>query len=100
MLASCFVLDWRMSLVAFGGAAGLLPVVRLTRRLKAGHHPVAAVARRIAEMCRRRSPASGWLQAFGMERWESGRLAEANDGWLRFMRRSLRFRSISSPLME
>src|SRR6266542_5599294 len=35
MLANCFVLDWRMSLVAFGAVPlTLFPVVRLTRRLK------------------------------------------------------------------
>jgi subfamily B ATP-binding cassette protein MsbA len=101
MLVSCFILDWRMSLVAFGVVPlALLPVVRLTRRLKKVTTQSQQSLGRIAEIVQEALTGIRVVQAFGMERWESGRLAQANEGWLRFMRRSLRVRAISSPLME
>ncbi|HSN89768.1 MAG TPA: ABC transporter transmembrane domain-containing protein [Anaeromyxobacteraceae bacterium] len=101
MLASCFVLDWRMSLVAFGVVPlALLPAVRLARRLKQVTTKSQQSLGRIAEIVQEALGGIRVVQAYGMERWESGRLAAANAGWLKFMRRSLRFRSLSSPLME
>jgi subfamily B ATP-binding cassette protein MsbA len=101
MLVSCFVLDWRMSLVVFGVVPlALLPVLRLARRLKQVTTQSQRSLGKIAEIVQEVLTGIRVVQAFGMERWESGRLAAANDGWLKFMRRSLRFRAVSSPLME
>jgi subfamily B ATP-binding cassette protein MsbA len=101
MLASCFVLDWRMSLVVFGVVpVALLPAIRLARRLKKVTGQSQQSLGKIAEIVQEALTGIRVVQAFGMERWESERLAAANQGWLKFMRRSLRFRAFSSPLME
>ncbi|WP_242340401.1 MULTISPECIES: ABC transporter ATP-binding protein [Anaeromyxobacter] len=101
MLVSCFVLDWRMSLVAFGAVpVTLLPVVRLAKRLKRVTGHAQSTAGELSEMVQEAVSGMRVVQAYGMERWESGRFAEANGKLIRILRRSYLVRAFSSPLME
>ena len=101
MLATCFYLDWQMSLVVFGVIPlTLIPVVRLGQRLKKATVQGQASVGQISEMVQETISGIRVVQAFGMERWESGRFAVANQKWLRIQRRSFLVRAFSSPLME
>jgi subfamily B ATP-binding cassette protein MsbA len=101
MLANCFFLDWQMSLVVFGAIPlTLLPVIRLGQRLKKATVQGQASIGQISEMVQETVSGIRVVQAFGMERWESGRFDEANRKWLRIQRRSFLVRAFSSPLME
>jgi subfamily B ATP-binding cassette protein MsbA len=101
MLVSCFLLDWRMSLVAFGAVPlTLLPVVRLTRRLRRVVGQAQSTVGELGEIVHEALSGMRVVQAFGMERWESSRFAQANRRLVRFVRRGLAVRSFSSPLME
>ena len=101
MLATCFYMDWRLSLLAFGAVpVTLLPVIRLGKRLKKatvqGQSTIGEIAERVQETV------SGIrvVQAYGMEGWESGRFQAVNDRWLRIQKKSFLVRGFSSPLME
>ena len=101
MLVNCFVLDWRMSVVVFGVIPlTLLPVVRLTRRLKHVTTRAAETAGALASRVQEVLGGMRVVQSFGMEKWESARFGEVVAAYVREMRRSYRVRSISSPLME
>jgi subfamily B ATP-binding cassette protein MsbA len=89
MLVNCFVLDWRLS-----------PVVRFARRLKKVTAQSQSTMGRIAEMVQEAITGVRVVQAFGMEGYESTRFMQANERWLRIMRRSFFVRALSSPLME
>jgi subfamily B ATP-binding cassette protein MsbA len=101
MLVSCFVLDWRMSLVAFGAIPiTILPVARLAKRLKrvTGHAQSAFGG--LTEMLQEAVSGMRVVQAYGMERWESGRFAAQSEKLIHILRRSFLVRALSSPLME
>jgi len=101
MLVSCFLLDWRMSLVAFGAVPlTLLPVIRLTKRLRKVTGEAQSTVGSMGEVVQETLSGMRVVQAYGMEAWESSRFAQANERLLRFIRRSLRVRAFSSPLME
>ncbi len=101
MLASCFILDWRMSLVAFGAVPlTLLPIVRLAKRLKRVTSHAQSTAGQLAEMVQEALSGLRVVQAYGMQRWESRRFADANARLIRILRRSYLVRAFSSPLME
>ncbi len=101
MLVNCFVLDWQMSLVAFGAVPiTLVPVVRLAKRLKRVTSHALDTAGGIATMLQEALSGIRVVQAFGMEGWESRRFGEANRGLVRIVRRSILVRALSSPLME
>ncbi len=101
MLANCFYLDWRLSLMAFGAVPiTLFPVIRLGQRLKKATVQGQSSVGQIAEMVQETVSGIRVVQAFGMERWESGRFTEANERWLRIQRKSVLVRAFSSPLME
>ena len=101
MLANCFILDWRMSLVAFGAVpVTLWPIVRLAGRLKKLTSRYYETGGELAEMVQEALSGMRVVQAYGMERWESGRFAEANRRLIGIIRRSLIVRAFSSPLME
>jgi subfamily B ATP-binding cassette protein MsbA len=101
MLVSCFVLDWRMSLVAFGAVPlTLLPVVRLAKRLKRVTGHAQSTAGELSEMVQEAVSGMRVVQAYGMQRWESERFSEANRKLIRILRRSYLVRAFSSPLME
>jgi len=101
MLANCFFLDWRMSLVVFGAVpVTLLPVVRFARRLKRVTSQGQSTLGQISEMVQEALSGIRVVQAYGMERWESRRFSEANRRWLKLMSRTFLVRAVSSPLME
>jgi subfamily B ATP-binding cassette protein MsbA len=101
MLVSCFVLDWRMSLVAFGAVPlTLLPVIRLTKRLRKVTGKAQATWGNQGEVLAEALGGMRVVQAYGMERWESSRYEQASQQLVRFMRKSLLIRAFSSPLME
>ena len=101
MLVNCFVLDWRLSLMAFGAVPlTLLPIIRLSKRLKKVTTRSQAELGAISMVTHEAISGIRVVQAFGMERWESGRFARANERWLAVIRRSYAVRAFSSPLME
>jgi ATP-binding cassette, subfamily B, bacterial MsbA len=101
MLVSCFLLDWRMSLVAFGAVpVTLLPIVRLTKRLKRVTGHAQSTGGELAEMVQEAVSGMRMVQAYGMEAWESRRFADGNARLVRILRRSFLVRALSSPLME
>jgi subfamily B ATP-binding cassette protein MsbA len=101
MLANCFILDWRMSLVVFGVIPiSVFPVLRLTKRLKTLTARAASDTGSLTVILQETLAGMRVVQAFGMERFESARFAEQVTRYLRVMRRSFRVRAVSSPLME
>jgi ATP-binding cassette, subfamily B, bacterial MsbA len=101
MLLNCFVLDWRLSLMAFVAVpVTLLPIVRFARRLKRVTQQSQSALGRISELVQEALSGMRVVQAFGMERWESARFQAENHRWIRIMRKSFVVRALSSPLME
>jgi subfamily B ATP-binding cassette protein MsbA len=101
MLASCFIVDWKMSIIVFGVVpVALVPVTRLAARLKRMTRQSQSSLGHISEIVQETLSGIRVVQAFGMEGWESSRLASANGRWLKFVRRSLVIRAFTSPLME
>jgi ATP-binding cassette, subfamily B, bacterial MsbA len=101
MFVNCFVLDWRMSLVAFGAVPiTLVPVVRLAKRMKRDTGHAQRTGGELASMVQEAISGMRVVQAYGMERWESARFAGANHRYIRIMRRNFITRGFSSPLME
>ncbi len=101
MLVNCFVLDWRLSLMAFVAVpATFLPIVRIARRLKRVTQQSQSTLGRISELVQEALSGMRVVQAFGMERWESERFRGENRRWIRIMRRSFVVRAVYSPLME
>jgi subfamily B ATP-binding cassette protein MsbA len=101
MLANCFYLDWRLSLMAFGAVPiTLFPVIRLGKKLKRATVQGQSSVGQIAEMVQETVSGIRVVQAFGMERWESARFGKANERWLSIQRKSFLVRAFSSPLME
>lgn len=101
LLAMCFWLDWRLSLMAFVAfPVTVVPVVRIARRLKRVTTQSQATLGRISEMVQEAISGMRVVQAFGMEPYESRRFAEENRGWVTIMRRSFLVRALYSPLME
>jgi subfamily B ATP-binding cassette protein MsbA len=101
MLVTCFVMNWKMSVVAFGAIpVTLFPIVRMAKRLK----KVATHARKtggeLSEMVQEAVSGIRVVQAYGMEGWESRRYAEANHRLLKILRRAIVATGFSSPLME
>ena len=101
MLATCFVLDWRMSLVSFGAIPiTLFPIVRLAQRLKKVTSKAQRTGGELLEVVQENIGGIRVVQAYGMERWESARYADANERLIRILRRGFVARGFSSPLME
>jgi subfamily B ATP-binding cassette protein MsbA len=101
MLVNCFILDWRLSLMAFGAVPlTLLPIIRLSKRLKRVTVRSQEELGAISMVTQEALAGIRVVQAFGMERWESSRFARANERWLAVIRRSYAVRAFSSPLME
>jgi subfamily B ATP-binding cassette protein MsbA len=101
MLVNCFVLDWKLSLIAFGAIpATLVPVIRISRRLRSNTGDSVATLGFISELALEAVAGIRVIQSFCTEDWESKRFSKANEGLLKFERRIARIRSFSSPLME
>ncbi len=101
MLATCFWMDWRMSLVAFGAIPlTLYPIVRLAQRLKRVTRHARQTGGELLEMVQESVSGIRVVQAYGMEPWEAKRYGEANLRLIRILRRGIVATGISSPLME
>jgi subfamily B ATP-binding cassette protein MsbA len=101
MLINCFLLDWKLSLMAFGAVPlTLLPVIRIARRLRSNTGQSMASLGVISEIALEALAGLRVVQAFGMEKYEEGRFDKANQSMMRFERRITRLRAFSSPLME
>ncbi len=101
MLANCFILDWKLSLISFGAIpATLIPVIRMSKRLRRNTGDSVATIGHISEIALEAVAGIRVIQSFCAEAWESARFADANRRWLKYERRVSRVRSFSSPLME
>ena len=101
MLASCFLLDWKLSLITFVAVpVTIIPIVRFARRLKKATSQSQTALGKISEVVQEALAGIRVVQAYGMETWESGRFREENRRWLRSMRRTFSVRALTSPLME
>jgi ATP-binding cassette, subfamily B, bacterial MsbA len=101
MLANCFFLDWKLSLVAFGAVpVTLVPVIRLSKRLRSNTGSSVATLGYISELALEVLTGIRVVQSFCAERFEAARFLRANQSLLKFERRISRVRSFSSPLME
>ncbi len=101
MLVNCFIMDWRLSLIAFGAIpATLVPVIRISKRLRSTTGDSVATLGYISEVALEAVAGIRVIQSFCAEAWESRRFAHANAALLKFERRIARIRSFSSPLME
>jgi subfamily B ATP-binding cassette protein MsbA len=101
MLAVCFFMSWRMSLVAFGAIpVTLFPIVRLARRLKKVTSHAQQTGGELLELVQESVSGIRVVQAYGMEGWEAKRYGEANGRLIRILRRGILATGISSPLME
>jgi subfamily B ATP-binding cassette protein MsbA len=101
LLSQAFILDWRLSIIAFGAfPLTVLPVIRFARRLK---RITSQSNEAMGEIIQRTSETVGGIrvvQAFGMERAEVKRFDNAVERYLKVMRRSLLVRALSTPTME
>jgi ATP-binding cassette, subfamily B, bacterial MsbA len=101
MLVNCFILDWRLSLMAFVAVpVTILPIIRIGKKLKKVTTQSQATLGRISEMVQEALAGMRVVQAYGMEPWEVRRFQEANDHWIGIQRRGFIVRAVSSPLME
>ncbi|HVP66143.1 MAG TPA: ABC transporter transmembrane domain-containing protein [Anaeromyxobacteraceae bacterium] len=101
MLASCFLLDWKLSLITFVAVpVTIVPIVRFARRLKKTTSQSQTALGKISEVVQEALSGIRVVQAYGMEAWESARFREENRRWLRYMRRTFSVRALTSPLME
>jgi ATP-binding cassette, subfamily B, bacterial MsbA len=101
MLINCFILDWKLSLIAFGAIpATLVPVIRISKRLRSNTGDSVATLGFISELALEAVAGIRVIQSFCTEKWESKRFAQANEALLKYERRISRLRSFSSPLME
>ncbi|HEX9242095.1 MAG TPA: ABC transporter ATP-binding protein [Anaeromyxobacter sp.] len=101
MLVNCFVLDWRMSIIVFGVIpVTLLPVIRLTKKLKRVTTQAAETAGTLSTRVQEVLHGMRVVQAYGMEAHESARFGEVARAYVRAMRRGYLVRSFTSPLME
>ncbi len=101
MLANCFLLDWKLSLVVFGAIpVTLLPVVRIAKKLRKSSGGSVASLGHISERALETLAGIRVVQSFCAEDFESQRFAKANRSWLRYDRKIAAVRAFSSPLME
>jgi subfamily B ATP-binding cassette protein MsbA len=101
MLITCFVLNWKMSLMAFCAIpATLFPVIRMARHLRRTTGQSAASLGKISEIALETLAGIRVVQAFGMEKYEQGRFRKAIRSLVRFELGIARLRAFSSPLME
>jgi ATP-binding cassette, subfamily B, bacterial MsbA len=101
MLVNCFLLDWKLSIMAFGAVPlTLFPVVRMAKRLRTNTGESMASLGVISEIALESLAGLRVVQAFGMEKYEEARFAKANSSMMKFERRITRLRAFSSPLME
>jgi subfamily B ATP-binding cassette protein MsbA len=101
MLVTCFVLDWKMSLMVFCAIpATLIPVVRMARYLRGAAGQSAVSLGKISEIALETLAGIRVVQAFGMEGYEKQRFRKASRFLIKLELGMARLRAFSSPLME
>lgn len=101
LLTQCFVLDWRLSLIAFGAVPVIVyPVVRFAKWLKRVTKQSHEAMSRVSQTTHEALGAVRVVQAFGAEARERARYHAATEDYLAVMRRSLLVRATSTPTME
>jgi len=101
LLALCFVLDWRLSAIAFGVVPlAAIPLTRMGRKLKRVAKQGQRSVGNLAGLAHDTVAGIKVIQAFGMEDWLDRKFGEESRRWLALQRRSLRSRGIASPAME
>jgi len=101
LLVQCFLLDWRLALIAFGAVpVTLAPVVAFARWLKRVTTRSYEAMSRVTQTSHEAIGGIRVVQAFGMEERERSVYASALEEYLAIMRRSLLVRALSSPTME
>lgn len=101
LLALCFVLDWKLSLLAFGLLPlAALPLSRLGKRLKRVAKQGQKSVGRLAEYVHETAVGIRVVQAYGMEAHALRRFDQENGRWLALQRKSLLSRGLASPAME
>ncbi|MFM2152593.1 MAG: hypothetical protein RL199_1028 [Pseudomonadota bacterium] len=101
LLGQAFVLDWRLSVIAFGALpATILPVARFAKRLKRITKQSNEAMGRVSEATHEALGGIRVVQAFSMESREKERFDGAVRSYLGLMRKSLAVRALSTPTME
>lgn len=101
LLALCVVLDWKLSLIAFGVLpAAVIPLVRLARRLRKVSRQGQRSVGRLSSLVHEVASGIRVVQAYGMEAHLAERFREENEKWIALQRKSLASRGIASPAME
>jgi subfamily B ATP-binding cassette protein MsbA len=101
MLVNCFLLDWKLSLIAFCAIpVTILPVLRMTSRIRDVSGDSMATLGRVNELALETLAGIRVVQAFGSERFEAERFRETSRRLVKLERRISAIRSLSSPLME
>ena len=101
MLVNCFLLDWKLSLIAFCAVPiTILPVIRITRRIRSASGDSMATLGQVNEIALETLAGIRVVQAFGTERFEAGRFRDTSSKLVHLERRIAAVRSLSSPLME
>jgi subfamily B ATP-binding cassette protein MsbA len=101
MLVTCFILDWKMSLMVFCAIpATLFPVIRMARYMRRTAGQSAVSLSKISEIALETLGGIRVVQAFGMEKYEQGRFRKASRILIKLELGISRLRAFSSPLME
>lgn len=101
LLALCFVLDWRLSVIAFGAVPlAAVPLTRMGRKLKKVAGQGQKSVGNLAGLAHDTVAGIKVIQAFGMQPYLERKFDEESRRWLSLQRRSLRSRGLASPAME
>jgi subfamily B ATP-binding cassette protein MsbA len=101
LLVVLFVLDWRLALVAvLGMPVALIPMLRLTRRLRASNETSLRRWRDISEILQETISGFQVVKAFGMEEFESARFRRAASRLFNVNMRITRTTAFLPPFME
>ena len=96
-----FVKDWRLALIALVGMPlAFLPLVRLTRYLRASSETSLRRWRDISEILQETISGFRVVKAFGMERFEIGRFRRAAQRLFHVNMRITRTSAVMPPIME
>jgi subfamily B ATP-binding cassette protein MsbA len=101
MLVNCFLLDWKLSLIAFCAVpVTIVPVIRTSRRIRSASGDSMATLGQVNEIALETLAGIRVVQAFGTERFEADRFRDTSSKLVRLERRIAAVRSLSSPMME
>jgi subfamily B ATP-binding cassette protein MsbA len=101
LLSQAFLLDWKLSLIAFGAVPlTLFPVVKFARRLKRMTSGANEAMGLVAQATYEALGGIRVVQAFSMEERERERYGRAIAGYVAYARKGLVTRALSTPTME